>query len=468
MTTTITESGPFERLVRFQLSDEQIDEAKKSAARKLANEVKIHGFRPGKAPLPVVEATVGADRVRREAIDDLVPPVLTDLLRDEDLSPAVTPELSSLDDVDGGVEVEVRVTLWPEIDLPNYRNRNIEVTDPSVSDEDLEEQTTRMLEQFATVEEVERPAQAGDFVSIDVEAHQGEDLVEDTSAADLLYEVGSGLFVDGMDDVVVGVSAGEELQFDTSLPDGFGERAGDEVTFTVKVNEVKERVLPELTDEWVDDNTEFETVEELATELRDRLGDAKLRAVSREYSEKALSTLRDQIEVELPEAITRAEMDSQLHNFLHRLEDAELTLDDYFEASGIDQADFVADLQAQADLSIRNRLVLEAVAEAEEIEVTEEDLANALQALAAQSGDPVAYLQAFRESGQELALASDILRNRALDAILSNAQPVDEDGNPVDLSIEVPEVEAEVVEGEIVEGEIVTAEVVADDAEEEE
>ena len=115
------------------------------------------------------------------------------------------------------------------------------------------------------------------------------------------------------------------------------------------------------------------------------------------------------------------------------------------------QEAFIADLQGQAHLAIRNRLVLEAVAEAEEIDVTEEDLSEALQALAAQSGDPVAYLKAFRESGQELALASDILRNRALDAILSNAQPVDEDGNPVDLSLDVPDVEGEVVEGEIVE-----------------
>ena len=463
MTTTITESGPFERLVKFQLSDEQINEAKKGAARKLAAEVKIHGFRPGKAPLPVVEATVGADRVRSEAIDNLVPPVLTEVLNEEEINPAVTPELSSLDDVDGGVEVEVKVTLWPEIEIPKYQDRSIEVTNPVVTDEDLEEQTKRMLEQFATVEEVERAAEPGDFVSIDVEAHKDGEPVEDTTATDLLYEVGSGLFIEGMDDIVAGAQAGGEVTFEAPLPEGFGERAGEEVTFVVKVNEVKERILPGLTNEWVDENTEFETVDELSSELRDRLGDAKLRAVSREYSEKALSTLRDQIDVELPEAITRAEMDSQLHNFMHQLEESELTLDDYFQTSGINQEDFIGDLQSQAELSIQNRLLLEAIANAEEIEVTDEDMSNALQALAAQSEDPIAYLKAFRESGQELALASDILRNRALEAILSNAQPVDEDGNPLDLTLEVPEVEAEIIDDEIVEGEVVTAEVVEEE-----
>ena len=230
----------------------------------------------------------------------------------------------------------------------------------------------------------------------------------------------------------------------------------------MKVNEVKERILPVLDDEWVDENTEFETVDELTTELRDGLGDAKLRAVSREYTEKALSTLRDQIEIELPDALIRSAVDGQLHNFLHRLEETELTLDDYFRTSGISEEVFLADLRRQAELSIGNRLVLEAVAEAEEIDVTEDDLSDALQSLAARSDDPVAYLQAFRESGQELALASDILRNRALDAILTNATPVDEDGNPVDLSLAVPEVEAEVIADEAVEAEVV-AEVVEEE-----
>ncbi|MGD2102390.1 MAG: trigger factor family protein, partial [Acidimicrobiia bacterium] len=133
MTTTITETSAFERLVRFQLTNEQIDEAKKGAARKLAQEVKIHGFRPGRAPLPIVEATVGADRVRQEAIEDLLNPALTDVLEDEDIRPAINPELESMDDIDGGVEVEVKVTLWPTIDLPTYKGRNIEVTNPNVT-----------------------------------------------------------------------------------------------------------------------------------------------------------------------------------------------------------------------------------------------------------------------------------------------------------------------------------------------
>jgi len=448
MTPTVTETSAFERVVRFQLTDEQIDEAKKGAARKLAQEVKIHGFRPGKAPLPIIEATVGKDRVRQEAIEDLLNPVLTEVLTAEEIEPAINPELESVDDVEGGVEVEVKVTLWPTVELPNYKGRNIEVTNPAVTDEDLEEQSRRMLEQFATVEEVDRPAGEGDFVSLDLEASVDGESIADAKAEDILYEVGSALLIEGIDVHLTGASAGDEVEFTAPLPQGFGERAGEDVDFKISVHEVKERVLPELDDEWVEENTEFDTVDELMETLRDRLSDAKLRSVSREYSEKALSTLRDQMDIEIPEGLVRAEMDRHLHDFIHRLEDAELSLEDYFEASGQSQEVFLADLGEQAQLSIRNRLILDAVIEAESIEVSEEDMSNALQSLAARSDDPAGYLRAFQQSGQGLALASDILRNRALDAILSNANPVDEDGNPLDLSLQVNEVEAEIVDDE--------------------
>ena len=462
MTATITEAGPFERLVTFHISDSQIEDAKRGAARRLSQNIKISGFRPGKAPVKIVEATVGADRVRSEAIEDLMDPMLGGVLSDEDIRPAVNPELESIEDVEGGVEVLVKVTLWPTIDLPNYRDRNIEVSNPAVSDEDVQAQIKRMLEQFATVEEVDRPAGEGDFVSIDISATKDDEPVEEARASDLLYEVGSGLFLEGMDDEVVGASAGDILNFDAPLPEGFGDQAGEVVTFNVIVNEVKERVLPDLDDVWVDENTEFDTVDELTEALREGLADAKLRAVSREFADKALATLRDQVDVDLPEAIVRTEMDRHLHDFMHRLEENDLTLEDYFNATGMPQDQFIDDLRSQAELSLRNRLIIEAVVEAEDITVSEEDLSTALQALAARSDDPVAYIKAFNEAGQGLALASDILRNRALDAILSNANPVDEDGNPVDLSLEVPEVEAELVSEDAEEG-VVVAEVLEEE-----
>ncbi|HIE22085.1 MAG TPA: trigger factor [Acidimicrobiia bacterium] len=430
-------------------------------ARRLSQEVKIKGFRPGKAPLPVVEATVGSETVRKEAIDEVLPRAVSEILESEELRPALNPELVSLEETEGKVEAEVRVALWPKVELPEYKGRKIEVTNPKVSDEELGVQIERMLEQFATVEEVDREARERDYVSIDIEATLDGEVVEGTVAADLLYEVGSGLLIEGMDSHLLGASAGDEFIFEAELPEGFGDRAGELATFTVKVNEVKERVLPDLTDEWVEENTEFETVEGLRAALKDQLEEAKLQAVSREFADKAVDTLREQVEVDIPEALIRAEMDNQLHRFVHRLEEYDLSLDDYFQSSGITEEAFVADLRSQAEISLRTRLVLEAVAGAEGIEVTAEDVIRLVQALAVQSEKPEEFIEAFRESGQELVLAGDILRNRALDAVLAAATPVDEEGNPVELKPR--EVEAEIVDGGVSEAPVVAAEVVEEE-----
>jgi trigger factor len=418
----------------------------------------------------VVEAAVGTDRLRSEVIDDLVPPALSEILSAEELRPAVTPQLEALNDVDGGVEVEVKVTLWPTIDLPDYKDREVVVDSPLVSPEELDNQLRRMLEQFATVEEVDRAAASGDFVSVDLKASKDGEPIEGATAADLLYEVGSGMLIDGLDERLEGLESGTVLEFEAPLPEGFGDRAGEQVSFEVTVNEVKERILPDLDDAWVDENTEFETVEEMRAELEAQLGQVKLQAVSRQFAERALSTLVEKVEVDLPEGLIRSEMDDQLHSFVHRLEDNELTLDDYFSATGITQEQFLDDLRLQAERALRNQLVLEAVAQDADIEITPEEVSSVIQSLAARSDDPVAYLQAFRQSGRELAVAGDILRNRALDAILSSAKPVDEEGNPVELILTVDQdvtVEAEVVEAEPV-GDLVEAEIVSTAAEEEE
>lgn len=438
---TITETGAFERLVRFPLTETEITGAKAAAARRLSQDLRLKGFRPGKAPLPVVEAAVGSERLRSEAIDDLIPTRLTEVLGAEGIEPAITPRLEGITESDDGVEIEVLVTLWPTVDPPWYRGREVTVPSPHVTGAELDEQVRRMLEQFATVEEVDRPAEDGDFVSVDVEAWRDGELVEQAQASDLLYEVGSELFIDGIDSRLVGAGSGTVLEFEGPLPSGFGELAGTEVTFKITVNEVKQRVLPGLDDHWVAENTEFETVEELRKELRERIGEVKRRTASREFAERALSTLVDEVDVVLPESLVRAEMDDLLHRFLHRLEDSELTLEDYLRATGIDQETLIDDLRRQADRSLRSQLVIEAVVRAEGLEVTAEEVSGVVQTLAARSGDPVAYLKAFQKSGQELALAGDILRNRALDLILESARAVDEEGNPVS----VKEVEAEVV-----------------------
>jgi trigger factor len=457
---TVREVGPFERLVVVNLSDADIDAAKTAAARRLSKDLKLAGFRPGKAPRPVVEAAVGAARLRTEAIEDLIPQRLQSILEEEDLSPVVSPQLESMNDVEGGVEAEVRVTLWPQLDIvPDFRDREIVVPSPELTEDDVRESIERMRNQFAALETVDRPAGSGDFVSINISATDGEAPLPETTAEELLYEVGSGLLVEGTDEELTGKAAGDVVTFTSKLPPGFGERAGIEATFTIKVNEVKSKVLPDVDDDWVEEVTEFETVSELEAELRSRLARTKRLAAARELRATTLDLLADEAQVELPEPLIRAEMQDILHRFSHRLQSNDITLQDYLEATGIDGPALEADLRLQAEKSLKTRLALEAVARAQSLEVTPEELTAEINALASMSDNPEEVYKSMSEGARALSFAGDILRNKALEAVIAGAKTVDAEGNPVELGTEIAET-AEAVEALPMEEEVFEAEIV--------
>jgi trigger factor len=433
--TTLTDAGPFEKVLTLHLDDAQLDTAKERAARRLSKDLRIPGFRPGKAPRRVVEATVGADRLRSEAIEDVLPEVVTTALADVDLSPAVAPSVETMRDVSDGVEVEVKVTVWPELEeVPSYRHRRIEVTTPEVSEQDLDEQITRLRRQFAELETASRPATEGDFVSINLSAsHLGQELPE-ASATDLLYEVGSGSFVQGLDDVLPGKSAGEIVSFIGPLPSGFGDRAGQDVDFRALVKEVRRVSLPELTDQWVSEVTEFENVEELRSDLQRRLAAAKRSSARAEFRSKVVDALLGEMDLQLPEALVSAEMDRLLHRFVHRLESQGISLADYFKVTGIERDAFLEDLRRQAERSLHTDVLLDAVARDEGVAVSEEELSQAVSVLAENAEDPEAVRSALDEGPPGKALRSDILRQKALERLEASAIPVDEMGSPLDLA----------------------------------
>lgn len=436
MNTTITDEGPFEKLVTLQIPETEIDKSKSGAARKLARELKIPGFRPGKAPRPVVEATVGADRLRSEAIEELLPTAVTEALSELELEPAVTPSVESMRDIEEGLEVDVRVTIWPTLEtVPHYDGRNVEVTTPEVTEEEITENVDRMREQFAELESVERSATTGDYVSINLSATDGDQSVEEAATEDLLYEVGSGSFIDGIDPELEGASAGEIVSFSAPLPDGFGDRAGHTVNFKALVKEVKQKRLPELTDDWVDDVTEYETVEQLTESLRARIQQMKLSAARNEFRVKLLDLLLDEAEIEIPGAILDGEMESIFHSFSHRLESQKISIADYLQITGQDQQAFIDDLRSQADRNVRTNVLLDAVIPAANLVLDEREYKELVGVLGSQTNTDVDELVArLAETNQEKELRSDILRRKALDALLEAAVAVDSQGKPVDLS----------------------------------
>ncbi|MDH3308603.1 MAG: trigger factor, partial [Acidimicrobiia bacterium] len=436
MQTQLTDAGPFERMLTLTLEETELEGAKDTAAGKLSQEMKIKGFRPGKAPRAIVERMVGAATLRSEAIDVALPGAVGDALRDSELAPVTTPRVEEMRDLDdGGVEIDVRITLWPTVDeVPDFANRTVLVELPTVEDSEVEEQVERLRSQFAELEDVSRAADTGDFVLINITAVDGTTPIDDASADDLLYEVGSQSFLGGLDDLVAGSSTGDIRKGPGILPPGFTDHEG-EVTLSVLVKGVKGKKLPQVTDEWVSDITEFEAVAELRDQLEQNLYAMKLSATGQEFRETLLSQAVTELDLELPEPLVDAEMEASFHNLAHSLESQGIDLANYLRITGQDQETFVAELRERAVNAIKTRVLLEGVAAREEITVEDDELAEAITSLAASTGEDVAAVRdALAQSGQVVALAGDILRRKALNHILEQASPVDVDGEPVDLT----------------------------------
>lgn len=433
--TEAGETSPFERTLTVVVDGAALEAGKAKAARRLARELRFKGFRPGKAPRKVVESQVGAETMRREAIDEALPVALQAALTEAGLQPAVTPRVLAVRDLEDGVEAEVRVTTWPTVaELPAYRGRRIVVDSPQVDEAEVEAHVERLRVQFAELDDVDREGFDGDFALIDLRTRVGDTEVAAGSTTDLLVEIGAGAFLEGLDEALRGKRAGDIVEFSTTLPKGMGEEGGRAAEARVLVKQVKARRLPELTDAWVDDVSEFATVAEMRDALGAELRRVRLGAARAEFEQRLLDQLRDEMGLPLPTDLVEAEAESVLHRFAHRLEARQVTIEQYLAATGQDADALVSDARAQAALNLRTRILLEEVAGAEGIEVSEEDFNQAVEALAAAARTtPAEYRQALGQGGQGKALAGDILRRRAVDRLLELAVAVDADGNVIEF-----------------------------------
>jgi trigger factor len=431
----VTEVGPFERMLTVTIDPEAFAAARKKAAANLSKDRKIKGFREGKAPLKIVESVVGAEALDREAVDEALPKALAAAIADTDLRPVVYPRLMDVRYTGGGAEADVVITLWPTVSkLPKYKGRKVTVERPAVTDTDIDGQIDAMREQFAELDEVQREGFDGDHVLIDITTSAAGEQVAAGSTSDLLYEIGSGILFDGMDDALRGVGAGGIVSFDTTLPEAMGPDGGKQASVRLLVKKVHARRLPELTDEWVDDVTEFETVAAMRERLASDIQEVYDRNAWQRLSERAVADLTEDLKVDLPDALATAEMESVFHRFAHRLEQQGVTVEQYLQLTGQTSEAFTADLRSQAEANLRTRILLESIAEQEGIEVSPEELDREIAALAAASEVDVAeYRTALAEGGHESALTGDILRSKAVDRLLELVVPVGTDGKAIEM-----------------------------------
>jgi trigger factor len=423
--------------LRVAVPADEFERAVDAAFRKLARQVKIPGFRPGKAPRQLLEARLGGEVAREQALRDSVPDYYAQAVEAEDIDVIAAPEIDITDGEDSGdVAFDAVVEVRPVIELTGYDPLRVEIPTPDVSDEAVDAQVDALRERFADLEDKTGPLADGDYAQIDIKAYVHDEVVDALSATDYLYEVGSGGLVPKLDEELRGKRVGDILKFNDQLPERFGDRAGDEVSFQVLVKETKRKILPEPTDEWASEVSEYDTVDALRDDARTRLAlVAKVRAQML-VRDKVLDAVTQLVDTELPDALVTSETERRLHDLMHRLEHEGATLPDYLAATGQDQNAFVNQVRESAADAVRADLALRAVVSQEHIEATEDDVDREVDRLAERLGaKPAKVRRDLERGGMFEAVRSDIARGKALQLLVDHADVVDESGNPVDLTL---------------------------------
>jgi trigger factor len=427
--------------LRVAIPASEFEKAIDAAFRKLATDVKIPGFRPGKAPRQLLEARFGPDVARREALQDALPGYYADAIDAEELDAIAPPEIDITSGEDAGdVEFEAVVEIRPVATLAGYDDLRVEVPSPAVTDEAVDAQVDALRDRFADLTESAAPLTDGDYAEIDIKGYVHDEAIDGLTATDFLYEVGSEMVVPKLDEEVRGKRPGDILKFNDVLPERFGDRAGEEVAFQVLVKDAKRKVLPEVDDDWVSEVSEFDTVDELRSDIHKRLelvGTVQAQMAARD---KVLEAAADLVDVEIPDALVQQEMERRLHDLAHRLEAQGADIAQYLEATGQEQQVFVDAVRQGAIGGVRADLALRAVVAQEDVEVSEDELAGEVARLAERMEEkPAKVRRDLEHRGLLEAVRSDLARGKALQVLVDRATVVDEQGNPLDLTLPEPD-----------------------------
>jgi trigger factor len=403
-----------------------------SAYKKIGAQVRVQGFRPGKVPPRILDQRVGRGVVLEEAVQEALPRLYSEAVTEAGVAPVGRPEVdvTKLDDGQSltfTAEVDVR----PEFELPAFDGLSVTVDEVVVSDEDVSKQIDELRERFAKLNPVERAAAEGDFVTLDLAATVDGEEVPGGTASGLSYEVGSGQLLEGMDEAVTGKSAGDSTTFTTTLVAGEYEGRPAEVAVTVQA--VNERELPAADDTWAE-ATGFGSFEELQADVRTRLTRMKKLEQGVQARDKVLEALLASVEVPLPDSIVETEVEWRRQSTTQQLQQAGMTLDQYLEAEGKGEEEFAEEVRTSAAEAVKAQLVLDAIADREELGVNDAELTDQVVRRAQRAGvSPEQYAQSVMQAGQLQGLVSEVRRGKALAQVMEAATINDAAGNPVDL-----------------------------------
>ncbi len=415
----------------------EFERAIDAAFRKLAREVRVPGFRPGKAPRRLLEARLGTDIAREQALRDSLPDFYVDAVNEHDVDVIALPEIEVTSGQEqGDVEFDAVVEIRPRVQLVGYDELRVELPWKAIDDEAIDQQVDRLRDRFADLTDSDEPLIDDAYATIDIAGSIDGEPIEGLTASDFLYRVGSDMVVPELDQKLRGTRPGAILEFDAVLPERFGDSAGTTAHFRVLVKEAKHKVLPELTDEWVDEASEFDTVGDLRADIARRLETVQKLQARMAVRDKVLDAVADLVPVAAPEVLVDSETRRRLDDLAHRLSHQNATIEQYLQATGTDAQEFVDGVRAEAARGVLADLALRAVVAQEEIEVSDAELAEELDRLAERVDQKVEKLRRDLERNGALeTVRSDVARGKALEFLVEHAAVVDEDGNVIDLTV---------------------------------
>jgi trigger factor len=431
--STVEQLSPTRVRINVEVPFDELKPSFDRAYRKLAKQVRIPGFRPGKAPARVLESRLGRGVVLDEVVNEAIPAKYMEAVNGDNVRTLGQPDIEVTKIDDGQtLEFKAEVDIRPEITIPEFDGITVDVENLQITDEEVQEQLDELRARFGTLTGVERPAETGDFVSVDLSASVDGEEVEDATTTGLSYEIGSGQLVDGIDDALIGLSDGESATFPTTLV--AGDYAGREAQVEVTVQSVKTRELPEADDEFAQLASEFDTLEELQADLRERLTRVKKMQQAVEARDKVLDALLDATEVPLPESIVEGEISTRKHDAIHSFDHDEAKFGEWLETQGETLEKFDTDLREAAEKAVKTQLVLDTIADEENVSVNDGELTERIIYQAQRFGvSPDEYVQRAQQSGQLGAIFADVRRGKALASVVRKAEIKDADGTVLDL-----------------------------------
>jgi trigger factor len=431
--STVEQLSPTRVRINVEVPFDELKPSFDRAYRKLAKQVRIPGFRPGKAPARVLESRLGRGVVLDEVVNEAIPAKYLEAVNGGEVRALGRPEFAVTKIEDGdSLAFTAEVDVRPDITMPAFGEIAVAVDDVEVTDEAVQVQLDELRARFGTLTGVQRPVRNGDFVVIDLSATADGEPVEDASTTGLSYEVGSGELVDGIDEALLDVSAGETKTFTTKLL--AGEHGGNDAEVSVTVQSVKERELPVEDDEFAQLASEFDTLDELRVDLRERLVRVNRMQQAVQARDKVLEALLERTEVPLPEAVVEAEIEVRKHDAVHAFDHDEAKFEEWLTTQDQTLEQFDTELRTAAEKAVRTQLVLDSIADAENVGVNDNELTERIVYQAQRFGiSPEEYIQRAQESGQLGAIYADVRRGKALASVVRQATVADESGNTIDL-----------------------------------